>query len=184
MQDCDTSHVSPASRLSVLVIPFKPESHSRGMRMPRRSCARRWRALTARIRSQNPKGSASGIPTLLQTARKDGLPANREQKKPAARYSWAAGQPRRLFPHGLATAKNGLGPSVFQFLCRVQERLVELPPSEVVMKDLYEILRQKEMAIERIRKEIAALKFVVPLLGDDGEPRRASESSSSWRKDS
>jgi hypothetical protein len=80
MQDCDTSHVSPASRLSVLVIPFKPESHSRGMRMPRRSCARRWRALTARIRSQNPKGSASGIPTLLQTARKDGLPANRGQK--------------------------------------------------------------------------------------------------------
>jgi len=84
----------------------------------------------------------------------------------------------------LATAKNGLGPSVFQFLCRVQGRLIELPPSEVVMNDLYEILRQKEMAIERVRKEIAALKFVVPLLGDDGEPRRTSESPSSWRKDS
>ena len=52
------------------------------------------------------------------------------------------------------------------------------------MNDLYEILRQKEMAIERVRKEIAALKFVVPLLGDDGEPRRTSESPSSWRKDS
>jgi hypothetical protein len=52
------------------------------------------------------------------------------------------------------------------------------------MKDLHEILRQKEMAIERVRKEIAALKFVVPLLGDDGETRRTSESPSSWRKDS
>lgn len=84
----------------------------------------------------------------------------------------------------LATAENGLRPSVFLFLCRVRERLVELPPSEVVMKDLYEILRQKEMAIERVRKEIAALKFVVPLLGDDGETRRTTESPSSWRKDS
>jgi hypothetical protein len=84
----------------------------------------------------------------------------------------------------LATAENGLRPSVFSFLCRDRQRLVELPPSEVVMKDLYEILRQKEMAIERIRKEIAALKFVVPLLGDDGETRRTSESPSSWRKDS
>jgi len=35
------------------------------------------------------------------------------------------------------------------------------------MKDLYEILRQKEAAIERIRKEIAALQFVAPLLADD-----------------
>jgi hypothetical protein len=51
------------------------------------------------------------------------------------------------------------------------------------MKDLYEILREKEMAIERVRKEIAALKFVVPLLGDEGEPRRTVESPSSWRKD-
>jgi hypothetical protein len=51
------------------------------------------------------------------------------------------------------------------------------------MKDLYEILREKEMAIERVQKEIAALQFVVPLLGDEGEPRRTGESPSSWRKD-
>jgi len=51
------------------------------------------------------------------------------------------------------------------------------------MKDVYEILRQKEVAIERIRKEIAALKFVVPLLSDDGDTRRTGESSSSWIKD-
>jgi hypothetical protein len=47
------------------------------------------------------------------------------------------------------------------------------------MKDIYETLREKEMAIERIRKEIAALKFVVPLLADDGEIRRTGESTSS-----
>jgi len=39
------------------------------------------------------------------------------------------------------------------------------------MKDLYEILREKEMAIERVQKEIAALKFVVPLyLGTKASP--------------
>ena len=51
------------------------------------------------------------------------------------------------------------------------------------MKDFFEILRQKEQAIERVRKEIAALKFVAPLL-DDGDARRTGESPSSWRKDS
>ena len=51
------------------------------------------------------------------------------------------------------------------------------------MKDVDEILRQKQVAIERIRKEIAALKFVVPLLADDGDNRRVGESPSSWLKD-
>ena len=51
------------------------------------------------------------------------------------------------------------------------------------MKDVFEILRQKEIAIERVRKEIAALQFVVPLLADDVETRRTGESPSSWRKD-
>jgi len=50
------------------------------------------------------------------------------------------------------------------------------------MKDVYEILRQKEIAIERIRKEISALRFVVPLLVDDGDSRRTGESPSSWLK--
>ena len=47
------------------------------------------------------------------------------------------------------------------------------------MRDVYETLRQKEAAIERVRKEIAALKFVVPLLADDGDIRRIGESTSS-----
>jgi hypothetical protein len=52
------------------------------------------------------------------------------------------------------------------------------------MKDFYEILRQKEIAIDRVRQEIAALKFVVPLLVEDGDTRRTGEPTSSWRKDS
>jgi hypothetical protein len=37
------------------------------------------------------------------------------------------------------------------------------------MKDLYEVLRQKQLDIERVQKEIAALQFVVPLLADAGD---------------
>jgi len=35
------------------------------------------------------------------------------------------------------------------------------------MKDLYQVLRQKELDIERVRKEIEALRFVTPLLSED-----------------
>ena len=52
-----------------------------------------------------------------------------------------------------------------------------------VMKDVYELLRQKEVAIERIRREIAALQVVAPLLADDGDTRRTGESPASRRKD-
>ena len=45
------------------------------------------------------------------------------------------------------------------------------------MKDAYEILRQKEVAIELVRKEIAALRFVAPLLTDDGDSKRMGESA-------
>jgi hypothetical protein len=47
------------------------------------------------------------------------------------------------------------------------------------MRDIYEILREKQAAIERVRQEIAALQFVVPLLADDGDTRRSCESPSS-----
>lgn len=34
------------------------------------------------------------------------------------------------------------------------------------MRNLYEVLRQKEMDLERVRGEIEALRFIVPLLAD------------------
>ena len=37
------------------------------------------------------------------------------------------------------------------------------------MKDLYQVLRQKELAMEQVRKEIEALRFVTPLLSEDTE---------------
>ncbi len=40
---------------------------------------------------------------------------------------------------------------------------------EVTMKDLSQVLSQKEMDIERVRKEIKALRFVIPLLAEDAD---------------
>lgn len=86
-----------------------------------------------------------------------------------------------------ASPNIGLNPVCSQVSSRASpsgsKQLLELPQVEVLMKDLYELLRQKEAAIERVRKEIAALQFVAPLLTDDGDTRRTGESPSSWRKD-
>ena len=55
------------------------------------------------------------------------------------------------------------------------------------MRDLYQILRQKELDIERIRREIEALQSVIPLLSDDidrgekGRPAFVSTTSQSRR---
>lgn len=49
------------------------------------------------------------------------------------------------------------------------------------MKDLSQVLSQKEMDIERVRKEIKALRFVIPLLAEGTdwmEHRLASRSIS------
>jgi hypothetical protein len=35
------------------------------------------------------------------------------------------------------------------------------------MRDIYEVLREKEHALERVRREIEALRAVAPLLADD-----------------
>jgi hypothetical protein len=35
------------------------------------------------------------------------------------------------------------------------------------MKDVYQVLRQKEMEIVRVRKEIEALHLVIPLLAEE-----------------
>jgi hypothetical protein len=37
------------------------------------------------------------------------------------------------------------------------------------MKDPYQVLSQKEMDIERVRREIEALHFVIPLLAEDAD---------------
>ena len=37
------------------------------------------------------------------------------------------------------------------------------------MKDPFQVLRQKELDIERVRTEIAVLQFVIPLLADDSD---------------
>lgn len=35
------------------------------------------------------------------------------------------------------------------------------------MKDIYQVMRQKQLDIVRVRKEIEALHFVIPLLAED-----------------
>ena len=37
------------------------------------------------------------------------------------------------------------------------------------MRDLYQVLRQKELDLERTRKEIEALRSVIPLLSEESE---------------
>ena len=48
------------------------------------------------------------------------------------------------------------------------------------MRDLYQVLRQKELDLERTRKEIEALRSVIPLLSEElerGEKPRPSLAS-------
>lgn len=37
------------------------------------------------------------------------------------------------------------------------------------MKEVYEVLRQKELAVSRLQKEVEALRVAAPLLLADGE---------------
>ena len=41
------------------------------------------------------------------------------------------------------------------------------------MKDAYEILRQKEIELSRVKAEVEALGIVAPLLSDDGDSGNA-----------
>ena len=45
------------------------------------------------------------------------------------------------------------------------------------MTNLYQVLRQKEMDIDRLRKEIEALQLVIPLLIEDTQPVSAPSRS-------
>ena len=46
------------------------------------------------------------------------------------------------------------------------------------MTDFYQVLRQKEMAIDRIRREIEALRVVIPMLTEETQPVSAPVSPS------
>jgi hypothetical protein len=51
--------------------------------------------------------------------------------------------------------------------------MISVLEKEFVVKDVYEILRQKEMDCARLQKEIEALRLVIPLLAEEectGEP--------------
>ena len=54
---------------------------------------------------------------------------------------------------------------------RVQKRLEVYHVSQVplVMKNVYEVLRQKEMELTRLEKEVEALRLVAPLLSEEKE---------------
>jgi hypothetical protein len=45
------------------------------------------------------------------------------------------------------------------------------------MKDLYEVLREKELDLERVRKEIEALRFVTSMLSEDAEANKNAKPS-------
>jgi hypothetical protein len=46
-----------------------------------------------------------------------------------------------------------------------------------VMKNVYEVLRQKEMELTRLEKEVEALRLVAPLLSEEKEALGMSEGS-------
>ena len=49
------------------------------------------------------------------------------------------------------------------------------------MKNIYELMRQKELELERLRKEIEALRVVAPML-EDKEPAREIAAAASPAK--
>jgi hypothetical protein len=42
------------------------------------------------------------------------------------------------------------------------------------MRDLHQLLREKELEITRVRQEIEALRSIIPLLADDDETNSAT----------
>ena len=39
------------------------------------------------------------------------------------------------------------------------------------MKDVYEVLRQKEREVSRLKKEVEALRVAAPLVSEDGQAK-------------
>jgi hypothetical protein len=48
------------------------------------------------------------------------------------------------------------------------------------MKDVYEVLRAKELEMQNLAIEIEALRIVAPLLSDDGDGNGAAPVSTRW----
>jgi hypothetical protein len=48
------------------------------------------------------------------------------------------------------------------------------------MKDIYELLRTKELEMENLRIEIEALRIAAPLLSDDGDDNSVALVSTRW----
>jgi hypothetical protein len=48
-----------------------------------------------------------------------------------------------------------------------QSRLLQVP---LMMKNVYEVLRQKELELARLEKEVEALRVAAPLLSEEKEP--------------
>ena len=52
------------------------------------------------------------------------------------------------------------------------------------MKDIYQVLREKEQAVARLRREIEALRFCAPMLAESGEavqpPSPSPTPATSW----
>ena len=45
------------------------------------------------------------------------------------------------------------------------------------MRDVYEVLRQKELDVSRLQKEVEALRVAAPLLSEDGEKEAGNDQS-------
>jgi hypothetical protein len=43
------------------------------------------------------------------------------------------------------------------------------------MKNVYEVLRQKELELSRLEKEVEALRVAAPLLSEEGEARNGNQ---------
>jgi hypothetical protein len=48
------------------------------------------------------------------------------------------------------------------------------------MRDVYEVLRTKELEMENLRIEIEALRIAAPLLSDDGDNNSSAPASTRW----
>ena len=50
------------------------------------------------------------------------------------------------------------------------------------MKDIYQVLREKEQAIARVRREVEALRFCAPMLAEAAGPVQVPDNSAATRR--